>query len=132
MSVAPDASPVWANINSLVNTICDSRLSASPSGTAIEAAWQQLDLPWTEWSQDGLVSVSDIATWLARYQQYLVAAQQNASSILAGAILSTAEQELATLVPSLDFTNVTYSELLTDYNTIYSQFLIWYNDYFGA
>jgi hypothetical protein len=122
-------SAVWTDLNNLVNNYCDSRSTPSNStnGTSvitIQTAWSQLNLPWAQWAQDALADFSDVTTWLARYTQYLDSAQ---SSLPTGSLLGAAEQEIAALVPSLNFTGVTYGELVTDYHTVYSQFVSWYN-----
>jgi hypothetical protein len=126
-------SAVWTDLNNLVNNYCDSRSTPSNStnGTSVitvQTAWSQLNLPWAQWAQDALADFSDVTTWLARYTQYLDSAQ---SSLPTGSLLSAAEQEIAILVPGVNFTGVTYGELVTDYNTVYSQFVTWYNLFFG-
>jgi hypothetical protein len=69
--------------------------------------------------------------WIGRYQQFIGMAQQYASQLPVDSIVSTLEQELANVDPKLNFTGVTYGELVSDYNTVYSQFIAWYGQFFG-
>jgi hypothetical protein len=48
-----------------------------------------------------------------------------------GTIITAIEQDLANVDPRLNFTGITLAELATDYNTLFTQFLSWYNTYFG-
>jgi len=59
-------------------------------------------------------------------------AQQYAAKLPVATVVSTLEQELANVDPKLNFTGVTYGELVTDYSTVYSQFIAWYGQFFGA
>jgi hypothetical protein len=69
--------------------------------------------------------------WIGRYQQFVAMAQQYASKLPVDTIVSTLENELANVDPKLNLTGVTYGELVTDYNTVYSQFIAWYGQFFG-
>jgi hypothetical protein len=93
---------------------------------------QALDIPWAAWGQDLLSSFENIGVWLSRYVQYLGAAEAYLASNFPGSsLLNTVEQELANFDPNINLTNVTYGELVSDYNTIYAQFISWYGTFFG-
>jgi hypothetical protein len=48
-----------------------------------------------------------------------------------GSLLTAIEQDLVNVDPALNFTGVTYAELVTDFSALYSNFITWYNTYFG-
>jgi hypothetical protein len=136
MQVNNDLSPIWTDLGNLLNNYCESRSNNSnntnsSSDLAIAKAWPNLNLPWAEWQQDALVVFGDVTAWLGRFQQYLAAASSFQSSLPGGSLLSAVEQELASVDPRLNFTGITYGELVTDYNQIYSAFVSWYNAFFG-
>lgn len=139
--------PVWTDLSNLVNNYCDQRslgmassnssnsTNSSSNATAVNATSmmvQALDIPWAAWGQDLLGSFENIGVWLSRYVQYLGAAEAYLASNFPGtSLLTTVEQELANFDPNLNLTNVTYGELVSDYNTLYAQFISWYGTFFG-
>ena len=138
--------PVWTDLSNLVNNYCDQRslgmasnssnsTNSSSNATGANATAvmvQSLDIPWAAWGQDLLNSFDNIGVWLSRYVQYLGAAEAYLASNFPGSsLLTTVEQELANFDPNINLTNVTYGELVSDYNTIYAQFISWYGTFFG-
>lgn len=115
--------------------VSTSNVSNSTNGTANATApasiWSSIDLPWAQWKNDTLVSLEDIVLWLGRYQQYLSMATAYTNEAGIDSVLNVVEQGLANVDSKLNFTGVTYGELVTDYNTIYTQFVGWYNQFFG-
>jgi hypothetical protein len=99
--------------------------------TTISSIWSSIDLPWGQWKNETLDTIGDIANWLGRYQQYLSVATQYTNQAGIDSVLNVVEQGLANVDSQLNFTNVTYGELVTDYNTIYTSFVGWYNQFFG-
>jgi len=136
--MAPDTyvlSPVFADLSNLVNNYCDSRSSMNSSNSSSNASasqfWSSLNLPWAAWKQDALVAFGGLGPWLSRYVQYLGSVQNLTMGLPGGTVLGALEQEILNIDPALNFTNVSYGELVTDYNAFYQQFLGWYNLYFG-
>jgi hypothetical protein len=46
-------------------------------------------------------------------------------------LLGVIETSLANIDPNLNFTTVTYGELVADWNTVYGDFITWYGTFFG-
>jgi hypothetical protein len=79
------------------------------------------------------MSVQEVFVWLGRYQQYLGQAQAYLSQQYPGSdILAAVEQQIANIDPNINLTNVTYGELVSDYNAIYSGLIQWYGTFFGT
>jgi len=118
------------------SNVTNATTNATTNGTSnatvsLPSIWSSIDLPWAQWKNDALVSLEDIVVWLGRYQQYLTVATSYANQAGIDSVLSVVEQGLANVDSKLNFTNVTYGELVTDYNTIYTSFVGWYNQFFG-
>ena len=136
-----DITPVWNDLSVLVDNYCDKRTQymadisnqTNSTNMTIQSAWSQINLPWGDWKADALNSFDNIGTWLGRYQQYLgmAANYANDQSINVDQILNVVEQQIAGVDSNLNFTSVSYGELVNDYNAVYTQFLGWYNTFFG-
>jgi len=48
-----------------------------------------------------------------------------------GPFLTAVEQEILAFDPQLNLTGLTYGELITDFNSIFTSFATWYNRFFG-
>ena len=154
-SQSPDSflGPVWTDLSNLVNNYCDQRQSASAANsssngtsTNVTQTWQQLDLPWGQWKNDVALSFDNLWVWLGRYQEYLNQAEaalnggQPSSNQTAGGNSSSSSNSTSnTSMPSnssssgntVDFSGISYGTIVTQYNTLYAEFINWYNVFFG-
>jgi hypothetical protein len=91
-----------------------------------------LDINWSVWKQDALMAIQDIGVWIRRYASYLGQAQSYLQQKYPNAtLLGVIEQQIANIDPNLNFANVSYGELLTDYNALHVDFVTWYGLFFG-
>jgi hypothetical protein len=123
--------PVWTDLGNLVNNYCDNRMNQTANSTQVNttALWSSLDLPWAEWQNDTLSTFDDVAVWLSRYTQYIGVAQ----SYLNSNPNATLPASVASYNPtSVDLSNVSYGDLITNYQGVYQEFINWYNLFFGA
>jgi hypothetical protein len=97
----------------------------------IEDVWSKLDIPWAQWKDIPLQTIDDLRIWLTNHQTFLMTLQSFVGDFENSAIEAQIRDAINKVDPRLINSNVTFPELMSDFQQIFMHFGDWFKQFFG-
>lgn len=123
---------LWADLSGVANKYC--QVKNQPMETSLirlEDLWQRLDIPWAEWKNIPLKTIDDLRIWLTNHQTFLTQLQGLVGDFQNSELEGKIVEAINRVDPRLINSNVTFPELMSDFQAIFMHFGDWFKQFFG-